>query len=190
MRFAVRGLSVAFSLALAVVVQMRVAGQTGSVAADTVSDPDTYAIYAVVLPSRGDPPGATVSLSQETHGGSSCVLEGDEPHNIPPEWRPALRNYMSANATQRLIAPGRDLGVPYSLVLAAELKKRMEGAGEDLSKWHGQNAPGADVFARFPGGRLAFTDDLEREGSMGQMQVLRIDAPRLSRVPYPRRCTD
>jgi hypothetical protein len=155
MRFAVGGLSVVLSLAAVVVIQMRVAGQAGSVvAAETVSDRDTYAIYAVVLPSRRDPPGATVSLSQETHGGSSCELQGDEPHNIPPEWRPALSNYMSANATQRLIAPGRDLGVAYSLVPAAELKKRMEDAGEDLSKWHGDNAPGAKVFARFPGGRL------------------------------------
>jgi hypothetical protein len=123
------------------------------VVADSLSDLDTYAIYAVVLPSRIDPPGATLSLSQETHGGSSC-LEVRNTEDIPPEWRPAQRNYVSANAVQRLIAPGHDLGVPYSLVPAAELKKQMEDAGEDLSKWHGDNTPGAKVFARFPGGRL------------------------------------
>jgi len=54
----------------------------------------------------------------------------------------------------RLIQQGFELGLPYSVVTLAELRTLMQEAGYDLTKFSGQQSPGAEVFARFPGGRL------------------------------------
>ena len=63
-----------------------------------------------------------------------------------------MESYRRENARVRIIRDGFDLGLPYSIITMAQLRQLMRDAG--YSKPSGSNAPGADVFARFPGGRL------------------------------------
>jgi hypothetical protein len=64
-----------------------------------------------------------------------------------------VQSYRRENARVRTIREGFDLGVPYSIVTVAQVRKLMADAGYSKRSPR-SNAPGADVFARFPGGRL------------------------------------
>jgi hypothetical protein len=121
---------------------------------DVVEDVEAYAVYKAVLPitfSSGDKELTHITLLQETRAGS---MDCPRDETIRPEWRRVVENYRTANARIRRIQPGRDLGVPYTLLTWAALTKMMQDAGYDLSKFSGRQSPGAEVFARLKGGRL------------------------------------
>ncbi len=121
----------------------------------TITDPEAYAVYASVLPTRfrsGDRPLTSLALLQETRAGVDCVgRENDK--RVLPEWRPVVESYRRENARVRIIRTGFNLGVPYSIVTLAQLRQLMRDAGYSKQS-PASNGLGSDVFARFPGGRL------------------------------------
>lgn len=90
-----------------------------------------------------------------------------------PEWRPVVESYRTQNARVRIIRSGFNLGVPYSIVTVAELRKLTRDAGYSQESPQ-SNGLGADVFARFPGGRLVALSGVgfngERTRAMVAMQ--------------------
>jgi hypothetical protein len=72
---------------------------------------------------------------------------------LRPEWREVAVSYTRENARLRKLRSDADLGVPYWLVSDTDLRSLMRQAGIDLLVL-GANAPGREVFATFPGGRL------------------------------------
>ena len=119
-------------------------------AADPLSDPDAYAVYAAALPRRFRSPALTIL--QNTHSSDDACITADDA--VEPEWMPVSESYRQENARGRVLQEGFDLGVPYSIVPMTTLRKLMQDAGHDLSTWSGQQSTGGEVFARFPGGRL------------------------------------
>ena len=73
----------------------------------------------------------------------------------------------------RIIQGGFNVGVPYSIVTVAQLRKLMRDAGYSKQSPR-SNALGSDVFARFPSGRLvalsAVGFNAERTRAMVAMQ--------------------
>lgn len=115
---------------------------------EVIADPESYAVFAAALAiSR---PADRVTLLQETRAVTTCPEE----KAVPPEWRQVVANHKKENAGIRALRPNAELGRPYSLVSIADLRSLMRGAGYDLSKFSGQQSPGAQVFRGFPGGRL------------------------------------
>ena len=128
-------------------------GSTGAQSDDVITDPKSYAVFAAALAIRGAENGRAVdrvAVLQETRAVTTCPDE----KAVPPEWRPVVANHKKENAGIRTLRPDADLGRPYSLVSIADLRSLMRKAGYDLSKFSGQQAPGAQVFRGFPGGRL------------------------------------
>jgi hypothetical protein len=125
--------------------------QTG----DFIDDPDAYAVYASVIPTRlgtGGKPLTGLALLQETRAGENCVgPERDK--KLQPEWHSVTESFRRENALVRIIQAGFDLGVPYTIVTMAHLRKLMRDAGYSEQSPR-SNALGWDVFARFPSGRL------------------------------------
>lgn len=77
-------------------------------------------------PTPGDRPLANIAILQETAlGRLDCPREG----SIEPEWLSVVADYKSKNARTRVIREGFDLGIRYSVVPVAELRKLMQDAG-------------------------------------------------------------
>ena len=144
----------AFSLVLFASLSAMPSRQVRPQATLVIDDPEAYAVYAAVVPRRShsdDKALTNMAVLQETAGPMDCLR--DRGSAIRPEWRSAVASYRTENARVRFIQPGFNLGVPYSLVTLAELRKLMQDAG--YSKLSPRsNAPGSKVFGRFPGGRL------------------------------------
>ena len=122
-------------------------------ASDVINDADAYAVYAAVVRLRfssADDALAQIALLQETRAVMMCPRD----ETLPPQWHSVVDSYRRENARVRILQPGFDLGLPYSLVPLAALRALMQEAGYDLSKFSGEQSPGAEVFARYPGGRL------------------------------------
>src|SRR5687768_3035240 len=123
-------------------------GSTQAQSGEIIADPESYAVFAAALAiSR---PADRVALLQETRAVTTCPEE----KAVPPEWRQVVANHKKENAGIRALRPNAELGRPYSLVSIADLRSLMRSAGYDLSKFSGQQSPGAEVFRGFPGGRL------------------------------------
>jgi len=132
-------------------IQSRTAAQTSN----RLSDPDGHAVYAAVLKLRfssDDKPMTTVTLLQQTRAVLPPVCDLED--KIPQDWRLVLDNYKAENADPRPFSQRLELGLPYSWVTLLTLRAQMQAAGYDLSKSSGWQSPGAEVFARLPGGRL------------------------------------
>ncbi len=128
-------------------------GSTRAQSDDVIADPESYAVFAAALAIRmaeNGRPVDRVALLQETRAVTTCPDE----KAVPPEWRSVVANHKTKNARIRTVRPDADLGQPYSLVSMAELRKLMQSVGYDLSKFSGQQSPGAAVFRGLPGGRL------------------------------------
>jgi hypothetical protein len=120
---------------------------------DVIADAESYAVFAAALAigtTDTSRPADRVALLQETRAVTTCPEE----KAVPPEWRRVVANHKKENARIRTLRPNAELGRPYSLVSIADLRSLMRGAGYDLSKFSGQQSPGAQVFRGFPGGRL------------------------------------
>ena len=126
-----------FSFTLAVVAALatmppaseRIFSQTENV----IDDREAYAVYASILPARftsGDTNLTAVALSQQTRAEAQCLPKAEE-------WRVVVESYQRENARPRLLLPGFDLGVAYTLVSAAE-----------------RPVPSRDYYAQFPNGKL------------------------------------
>jgi hypothetical protein len=125
----------------------------GAQSDDVIADPESYAVFAAALTIRGAENGRAVdrvTVLQETRAVTTCLDE----KAVPPEWRPVVANHKKENAGIRTLRSDADLGRPYSIVSIADLRTLMRNAGYDLSKFSGQQSPGAQVFRSFPGGRL------------------------------------
>ena len=126
---------------------------TGAQSDNVIADPESYAVFAAALAIRGAENGRgvdRVAVLQETRAVTTCPEE----KAIPPEWRQVVANHQKENAGVRVLRPNAELGRPYSLVSIADLRSLMRRAGYDLSRFSGQQSPGAQVFRGFPGGRL------------------------------------
>jgi hypothetical protein len=122
---------------------------------EIIKDSEAYAVYASVVQmgsSTAGKPLTEVALLQETRAGRDCLRE-EEDKNLQPEWRSVVESFRRENARVRIIREGFDLGVPYSIVTVTQLRKLMRDAGYSKQSPI-TNTPGADVFARFPSGRL------------------------------------
>jgi hypothetical protein len=122
------------------------AGQTG----DFIDDPESYAVYSVVLPIPFSSPEKAVdrfAILQETRSVTACPSA----ERLPQEWRPVLESYTKENTRVRRILPGFDVGLPYALVGLAEVKSLLVQAGND-----GKTLRGGwpEAYAQFPNGRL------------------------------------
>jgi hypothetical protein len=114
------------------------------------------AVYTAILKHlRGHEqrPASELAFSEETRQGDIRDLSDT---SIPsgPDWRHVVDDYKKKNAHVSLIRPHFDLGVPYSIVTWAELRKRMQDAGYLDPSEPRSNAPGWKVFSQLPGGRL------------------------------------
>ena len=144
------------ALALAVAVLTGSATQSLPVniqTSEVINDSEVYAVYAAAVRTKfaeGDKP--VLTLLQETRAGADCLTQ-ERDKRLPPDWRSVVESYRRENARVRTIRGGFDLGVPYSIVTVAEVRKLMADAGYSKRSPR-SNAPGANVFARFPGGRL------------------------------------
>ena len=130
-------------------------GAVGTQTGQIITDADSYAVYAAVIPekfSTGDKPLSELPLLQETRAGSDC-LDRDKGRKFPPEWRPVVESFRKKNARAQIIQSGFNLGLPYTIVTVEQLRKLMRDAGYSPQSG-ASNHPGAEVFARFPGGRL------------------------------------
>jgi hypothetical protein len=119
-----------------------------------ISESDANAVYAAALQNERKldfPAAPEIAIFEETRGPQMEIL-GDS--SIPPEWRSTLTNYTKENARVRRIQAGADLGMRYSIVTWAELRKRMQQAGYLAKSAPITNAPGWRVFSAFPGGRI------------------------------------
>jgi hypothetical protein len=128
-------------------------GGAGAQSEGFITDGDSYAVFAAALSITSDRVGRTaerVTLLQETRPVTTCPTE----KAVPPEWRSVVRNHKTNNVRIRTLRQGVDLGRPYSLISMAELRSLMRSAGYDLSRFSGQQSPGAEVFRGLPGGRL------------------------------------
>jgi hypothetical protein len=131
-------------------------GSTRAQSDDVIADPESYAVFAAALAigtADGGRPADRVALLGETRAVTTCPDE----KAVPPEWRPVVANHKKENAGIRALRPSADLGRPYSLVSIADLRSLMRSAGYDLSKFSGQQSPGAQVFRGFPGRLVAFS---------------------------------
>jgi hypothetical protein len=120
---------------------------------EVIADPESYAVLAAALAIRSgenSQPWDRVTLLEETRPVTTCPDE----KAVPPEWRPVVANHKKENASIRALRPDADLGRPYSVVSIAHLRSLMRNTGYDLSKFSGQQSPGAQVFRSFLGGRL------------------------------------
>jgi hypothetical protein len=129
------------------------ASSTGAQSGNVIADPESYAVFAAALAIRSgekSQPSERVALLEETRPVTTCPDE----KAVPPEWRPVVANHKKENASIRALQPDADLGRPYSVVSIADLRALMRNAGYDLSKFSGQQSPGAQVFRSFLGGRL------------------------------------
>ena len=120
---------------------------------EVIADPASYAVFAAALAIRSgenSQPSDRVTLLEETRPVTTCPDE----KAVPPEWRPVVANHKKENASIQALRPDADLGRPYSVVSIAHLRSLMRNAGYDVSKFSGQQSPGAQVFRSFPGGRL------------------------------------
>jgi hypothetical protein len=119
-----------------------------------IDDPEAYAIYATVLPLTSlivDKPKANIAILQETvAGGMYCRGEGPSAR----KWRSVVSDYESKNARLSIIREGFDLGMPYTLVSLAQLRKLMEAAGHLSPRSPQTNHLSGAVFAWFPGDPL------------------------------------
>jgi hypothetical protein len=122
---------------------------------EVINDSEVYAVYASAVQTKlreGEKPLIALTLLQETRAGADCVTQGND-KKLQPEWRSVVDSYRRENARVQTIRGGFDLGVPYSIITLAQLRKLMRDAGYS-ERSPRSNALGADVFARFPGGRL------------------------------------
>jgi hypothetical protein len=125
----------------------RVLAQLGVV----INDLEAYAVYAAVVPvgfASRDKPLTNITLLNETRGYIPCPLD----EAIQPLWRSVVESYQKENNRARVIQPGFDLGVSYSLITSAELRELVQQS--HLSTFPGRQSPGTQVFAGLPGGRL------------------------------------
>ena len=146
--------TLALTLAVFTVAAMP-SGTARSQTSEIISDPEADGVYASVVSTRfstGDKPLTELALLQETRAGVDCVGQ-EKDKKLQPEWRPVVESYRKENARVRIIQSGFNLGVPYSIVTVAQLRKLMRDAGYSKQSPR-SNGLGSDVFARFPSGRL------------------------------------
>lgn len=144
----------ASALALLTFAASSVVGAVPAQTDEIITDPDSYAVYAAVIPefSTGDKPLSELPLLQETRAGPDC-LDREKGRKFPPVWQPVVESFRKENARVRIIQSGFNLGLPYTIVTVEQLRNLMRDGG--YSRQSGlSNHPGAKVFARFPGGRL------------------------------------
>ncbi len=142
--------AVGFTVAVAAVLTLQ-GERTSTQGAPIIDDPDAYAIYAAVLPLTSlivDKPHTGIAILQETvAGGMYCRGEGVTAR----KWHSVVADYESKNARISIIRERFDLGMPYSLVSLAQLRKLMEDAGHLSPRSAQTNHLSATVFAWFPG---------------------------------------
>jgi hypothetical protein len=128
-------------------------GSTRGQSSDVIADAESYEVFAAALtirPAENGRAADRVAVLQETRAVTTCPEEA----TVPPEWRQVVANHRKENVVIRVLRPDADLGRPYSLVSIDDLRSLMRRAGYDLSKFSGEQSPGAQVFRGLPGGRL------------------------------------
>jgi hypothetical protein len=110
--------STATSVIVAVIIGLAKLPTAVPQAPSALTDPDAYAIYAVLLPTAWKAVSKDVLvLQQETEAPRGC---GD-PHVAEPGWTAVEKNLAQENAVVRVLRPVLRLDIPYLLVPRAEI---------------------------------------------------------------------
>jgi hypothetical protein len=125
-------------------------GHATAQSSNAIDDPEAYRVYSAVLPipfSSPEKPADGFAILQETRSTKACPPA----ETLPQEWRPVLESYAKENARVRVLLPGFDVGLPYSLVSLADVKRLLLQAGND-----GKTRRGGwpEAYAQFPNGNL------------------------------------
>jgi hypothetical protein len=143
----------AFGLLISSLAMSAVMAQSVAESSPAITDPEAYAVYAAVLPrsvlheNHPEP----IAIQLETFPGPADCPRAEL---ITDEWRAAVDDYRRQNAVTRFIRPGFNLGKKYSLVPWGELRQMLTDEGYMGRDAPSTNAPGARVFAHFPGGAV------------------------------------
>jgi hypothetical protein len=111
----------------------------------TISDAETYAVYASLLPDHwliAHARATSLVFQRETSRRSMCDPIGDTDNEV---WRPVVEAFRTANAETHAIRSGQPLGVPYVVVPAGEIRAIFEYS-DTAWVW-------VDFFATFRGSK-------------------------------------
>jgi hypothetical protein len=126
--------------------------RAGAQAADAITDPEAYRVYAAALslPTNSpEGPRTAISILASTRvAKQSCDLSGPW---RPPDWAAVVDGYRRENARERLLQPGFDLNVPYTLLTRQDLKGLMDKSGYDLSRPANRPFANLTVLSKLPG---------------------------------------
>jgi hypothetical protein len=102
-----------------------------------IDDTESYAVYAALLPSQWTVRVARAKIlvfQQETTTDSPCMPSGTP---LEVDWRDAMESFRAENAEGRVILPGYDLGLPYVVVAAADIRALREVPNDPMFGWSG-----------------------------------------------------
>ena len=102
-----------------------------------IEDPDSYAVFAVVLPKERV---KALVVRAETGRMLPCVTSGREYE----AWKPVVDSYLRENASPRLVLPTPPLVAPYMVVPTSEIQASFRTIeGDPFGRWAG-------FYERFP----------------------------------------
>jgi hypothetical protein len=96
---------------------------TQTVSVTTVDDPEAYAVYASLFAQGATVPmryGSSLVIQQETVTNWGCLPSGRQ---FEAEWRSVVDNLKRENNGVRTLRPNQSLGLPYTLVGSADLRR-------------------------------------------------------------------
>jgi hypothetical protein len=102
-----------------------------------IDDTESSAVYAALLPSQWTVRVARAKIlvfQQETTTDSPCMPSGTA---LEVDWRDAMESFRAENAEGRVILPGYDLGLPYVVVAAADIRALREVPNDPMFGWSG-----------------------------------------------------
>jgi hypothetical protein len=109
-----------------------------------VDDPDAYAVYASLLPAEWSVKVAhakTLLFQQETGTNWNCMPSGKP---LETDWKPVVDNFRGENVSVRQLRNGFQLGIPYLVVQAADIRASFRDVPNDpMFGWTG-------FYRRFP----------------------------------------
>lgn len=109
-------------LVLATIVPTGVRLQPSPAISQSLDDPDSYQVYAALLPEEWIVQQAhakTLVFQEETTTQRGCLPSGTP---LETEWLPVLQDFRSANAAPKLLRAGFDIGRPYVVVASADIR--------------------------------------------------------------------
>ena len=108
-----------------------------SVQPQPLDDPEAYKVYAALLAEEWTIRSAhakTVVFQAETVTNPTCMPSGKP---LETDWLPVLTDFRSANATPKALRGDFDLGVPYVVAPAADIRLTFQSSTSRMGGWDG-----------------------------------------------------